>query len=95
MTELPKNVRKYSESPLFDETSVPAALLRDHKTKAGAWGRIVVEAGALIYTRQGNPAQRVEAGETALILPQEPHRVAPDGEVRFKVEFFRKEEPAK
>jgi tellurite resistance-related uncharacterized protein len=34
---------------MFDEHTVPAALLHEHRTKDGIWGRIVVVAGAVLY----------------------------------------------
>lgn len=95
--DLPVSVVKYSESPLFDQDTVPDALLRDHNTKAGVWGRIVVTEGALTYLREGRPAQIVSPDKPALIYPEEPHSVQPKGAVKFKVEFYRlpqKEEAA-
>lgn len=35
----------YKRTPTFDEHTIPAGLRRDHRTRAGVWGRIVVEAG--------------------------------------------------
>lgn len=93
MHDLPETVEKYSQSPVFTQDTIPAALQRDHKTKASVWGLIVVSEGALIYTRNDHPPRKIGAGEVATIYPKEPHQVAPDGDVRFQVEFYR--EPAK
>jgi len=35
MKTLPAQVQEYSRSPTFDENTVPAALRKDHQTKAG------------------------------------------------------------
>jgi len=90
MTTLPEGLRKHGETRIFDETSVPAKLLDLHDTKAGVWGRIVVEDGALDYIIQGPPetCQRIGAGEFGIIQPTVLHRVRPCGPVRFRVEFL-------
>ncbi|MVO16203.1 DUF1971 domain-containing protein [Parasedimentitalea huanghaiensis] len=86
---LPANAVKYSESPLFTQDTIPEALRRDHNTKPGVWGQIVVSEGTLNYLRENLPAQQIPAGQTAVIWPQELHKVAPIGSVAFKVEFYR------
>ncbi|KUP93407.1 DUF1971 domain-containing protein [Tritonibacter horizontis] len=86
---LPSTVEKYAESPVFTEGTVPAALLREHSTKVGAWGLIVVRDGALTYTRKGCTPIRLTAGDSAVILPQEPHHVTPGDAVTFQIEFYR------
>ncbi len=87
--DFPKDAVKYSQSPVFTEETIPAALQRDHYTKEGVWGRIVVTSGALVYTRINQPAHTIHAGETAIIFPEELHHVAADGTVEFQVEFHR------
>lgn len=86
---LPRTLVKYSESPEFTQDTIPRAFLRDHTTKAGVWGKIVVAEGALHYRRKDRPAEVVTPAEPATIFPTEPHSVAPRGPVRFKVEFYR------
>ena len=49
MKQLPANVKAYHRTPDFDAASVPAGLLREHRTKAGTWGLIVIEKGELLY----------------------------------------------
>lgn len=96
MTEpvLPGNVRKYAETPVFTEKSIPKKLLDLHHTKPGVWGRIVVLEGQLDYIIPGSPDQlyRLSPEKHGIIRPTELHRVAPVGAVRFKVEFFKKGE---
>jgi tellurite resistance-related uncharacterized protein len=91
--DLPDTVEKYSQSPIFTQDTIPAALQRDHSTKAAVWGLIVVSAGTLTYTRTAQQPQRIRAGEVATIYPEELHNVAAEGDVQFQVEFYR--EPAK
>jgi tellurite resistance-related uncharacterized protein len=78
----------YKRTPTFTEDTVPAGLLRDHATKAGVYGRIVVEAGTLTLTMDGQ-TQTLEAGDVAVAPPERRHSVAPVGSVRFHVEFCR------
>lgn len=87
--DLPGNVVKYSQSPVFTQDTIPAALQRDHNTKASVWGLIVVSDGTLIYTRSGHDPQEVWAGDVATIYPEERHHVAASGDVTFQVEFYR------
>jgi tellurite resistance-related uncharacterized protein len=86
---LPANVQRYAQTKEFTQDTVPAALLKDHSTKPEAWGLIVVSEGALIYTRINQQPERIEAGNAGVIVPHELHKVAPDGVVRFHVEFYR------
>lgn len=91
MKTLPNDVVAYQRTPEFTEQSVPAGLLHSHTTKAGVWGKIVVVEGMLTY-RILEPAV-----EELLLSPElhgvvEPtikHEVAPQGGVRFYVEFYR------
>jgi len=87
--DFPAGLQKYSQSPMFTEATIPGALQKDHSTKASVWGKIVVSRGALIYIRDGQSPQTVQAGETATIFPEEKHHVTPSGEVTFQVEFYR------
>lgn len=85
----------YRRTRSFSAEDTPAGLKRRHSTKAGTWGRIVVESGRLVFRRldeHGVSEERVlGAGEEAWVAPEEPHEVQPEGEVRFYVEFCRDE----
>lgn len=78
----------YKRTPTFTETTVPRGLLKDHGTKQGVYGHIVVEAGQLALT-VGEQRVVLEPGRSAVTLPQEVHAVEPLGAVRFHVEFYR------
>lgn len=90
LTDLPSNLQKYSESPIFTRETVPAAFLRDHNTKPGIWGKITVLQGRLLYLIAEHPAQPVDAQHPGIIRPEEKHCVAVPDDVTFKVEFFRR-----
>lgn len=91
MPTLPDGLVPYKQTPAFTEDTVPAGLLRAHTTRAGTWGRIVVEAGALHYRIRGGEGGvfRLVPGTDGVVRPTEPHEVAPDGPVRFHVVFLR------
>lgn len=88
---LPETVERYSQSPVFDETTMPAKLLSNHDLKAGVWGKICVKKGTLEYVIPGQPDQifTIEAGESMVLEPELVHFIRPIGEVRFQIEFFR------
>ena len=91
MKKIPTNFERYKSTPVFDETSIPAGLLKAHKTKEGAWGKIVIFSGQLNY-RILEPEV-----EDHLLTPEyhgvvEPtvlHDVSPNGQVTFQVDFYR------
>lgn len=79
----------YRTTPVFDETSLPAALRRDHRTKAGVWGVIRVLEGEVVFTVLDPPdEQRLTRDRPGLILPDQPHFVTPCGPMRMQVEFY-------
>jgi tellurite resistance-related uncharacterized protein len=91
---LPAGAEPYKRTPTFTETTTPAGLRKDHSTKDGVWGLIVVEDGALRYLitdPRRPPAERVITPDSdpGLVEPTILHRVEPLGAVRFHVEFLR------
>jgi tellurite resistance-related uncharacterized protein len=88
MPGLPEDVERYKQTRVFDEDIVPTALLHDHKTKAGTWGRIVVSEGRLLYT-VGDESWTLRPGVDGIIEPGVAHKVTPQGAVRFHVEFLK------
>lgn len=79
----------YRSTPVFDETTLPEALRREHRTKAGTWGVIHVLDGALRFSRP-EPVFEVElqAGERIVVEPQQTHFVTPIGAMRMRVDFY-------
>ena len=89
---LPTGVKYYKSTPTFTQQSVPAALLSEHSTKAGVWGMLNVESGALRYviTDAGNESEQwLEAGDIAVIVAEQTHYVEPLGDVAFHVAFYK------
>ncbi|HEY4055742.1 MAG TPA: DUF3565 domain-containing protein [Kofleriaceae bacterium] len=89
--ELPKGYAPYKRTPTFDHASIPDGLRRDHSTKPGVWGVINVVAGRLRYIVEPPLAcERVlEPTAPGIVVPDVLHRVEPDGDVTFFVEFYR------
>ena len=90
LPSLPPGVVPYRRTPTFTARSVPQGLLREHSTKAGVWGRIVVLAGSVRY----QPIECDESfvlgpGEVGIVAPTAPHRIEPSGDATFYVEFLR------
>lgn len=91
MERLPATVSAYKRTPQFDESSVPKGLLRNHSTKAGVWGQIVVASGTLIYRifEPEHEEHQLGPGCEGVISPESPHEVELCGPVSFHVQFFR------
>jgi tellurite resistance-related uncharacterized protein len=90
----PADAVAYKRTAEFDEITVPAALLRAHATKAGAWGLIHVLEGRLAYRitdprRLASETILSPKGEPGVVEPTILHEVEPLGPVRFYVEFLR------
>jgi len=84
------SIAPYSSSPLFDETSLPAALRSEHTTKAGVWALIRIFEGSVRYTELDPLSETVLTPERpGLIEPRRRHFVTPLGPVRMQVEFYR------
>jgi tellurite resistance-related uncharacterized protein len=79
----------HKRTSVFDETTLPAGLRREHRTRLGVWGVIRVLDGRLRY-QVLDPASEVilEPGRPGLVLPDEPHLVEPLGPMRMQVEFY-------
>jgi len=79
----------YRTTPVFDETSLPAGLRGEHRTKAGTWGVIRVLEGEVIYTIiESAEEQRLTPERPGVIHPNQAHFVTPAGPMRMQVEFY-------
>ena len=86
--KLPSGAVQYAQTKSFTEATIPKPLLCNHSTKPNSWGLIVLEAGKLLYTRDGQSPQTLEVGTNGVILPGELHKIAADGCVRFHIKFY-------
>jgi len=87
-------IAPYRSTAVFDETTLPDALRREHRTKAGVWGVIRVLEGRLRLERgDGGEAQVLTPEQPGLVLPEQAHRVEPMGRMRMQVDFYDREPP--
>lgn len=87
--DLPTGLQYQRRTPTFTEETLPAALTKDHTTKAGVWGVIRVESGSLRFTEASSGRELdVVPGLPVIITPEVPHHVTPLGPVSFWVEFW-------
>ncbi|MBK8260774.1 MAG: DUF1971 domain-containing protein [Nannocystis sp.] len=90
--ELPEDAHVYRSTDVFDQTTLPAGLRRDHRTAVGVWGRVDVLAGRLRFVMPALAIDRViEASGAQLIPPALTHHVEPLGPLRMQVSFLRAE----
>lgn len=79
----------YRSTPVFDETTIPAALRAEHRTKPGVWGLIKVLEGELNLTYADPRAEKIlSPGNPGVVEPEQTHFVTPLGKVRMQVDFY-------
>ncbi len=85
-------IEPYRSTPVFDETTLPAALRREHRTKDGVWGLIRVLDGELrlVLTQSGDETI-LTPSRPGIVQPDQPHRVELLGKVRMRVDFYDRE----
>ena len=91
MKQIPEVVTAYKKTPEFTESTVPEGLLKDHQTKEGVWGKIVILDGELEYTINEPEKEVLVLTEHfhGVVEPTILHHIKPLGAVRFYVEFYR------
>jgi tellurite resistance-related uncharacterized protein len=91
VTTLPEGTDPYKRTPVFDETTLPAGLRREHRTKPGVWGVIRVLEGRVRYRLLDRESDTVlDPEHPGLVLPDQPHLVEPLGPMRMQIEFYDK-----
>lgn len=88
VTHLPTGLKPYRRTDSFTADTVPAGLLRDHKTKAGIWGLIHVVRGWVSYRVAGTETT-LTPGINGVIEPEMLHSVSLPDDAEFFVEFWR------
>lgn len=84
-------MKPYRITAIFDETTLPAALRREHRTKEGAWGIIRLLEGELHLRFPDGREEKLSTDRPGLIRPQEVHWVELLGPMRMQVEFYDRE----
>jgi truncated hemoglobin YjbI/tellurite resistance-related uncharacterized protein len=79
----------YRTSALFDEITLPRALLADHALKSGTWAVVRVEQGSVGYRQKGDKdPTTLGPGNPGIIPPEIPHSLELVGPVQLRVEFY-------
>lgn len=86
---LPPALAPYRTSPLFDEVTLPRALLGVHTLKPGTWAIVRIEEGRVRYREDGlSGDQLLQPGTPGVIPPETPHNLELVGPVKLRVEFY-------
>jgi truncated hemoglobin YjbI len=76
-------------TPVFDQDSLPTALRREHRTKAGTWGVIRILEGELKLHFVDSPeVQQLSPDRPGIVEPGQTHWVEPLGVMRMRVDFY-------
>jgi tellurite resistance-related uncharacterized protein len=91
---LPADCAPYRRTATFANATIPAGLLKGHRTKPGVWGRIVVLRGELLFRILEPRIEEIilEPDVHGIVEPGIAHEIAPVGDVAFYVEFCRQGE---
>jgi tellurite resistance-related uncharacterized protein len=88
--EMPDGFLSFAKTPMFDQDTVPAGLLKDHVTKPGVWAAIRVVKGSLRYCVDAWGREfELSPSTVGTVVPGIAHHVEPIGNVEFFVEFYR------
>ncbi len=87
---LPDGLVPGGASPIFTQDTIPDALQAQHALAPGRWGVLHVLGGSLRFVNlETGETRRISAPGRVTIHPQARHRVAVDGPVRCRIDFFR------
>ena len=91
MQPLPENCQLHKSTPVFNQDTIPKAILNRHNTKAGTWGKLVILSGSVLFVDLENNVEIKATPERPVnIVPQAWHHLKTCGPVELKVEFYRK-----
>ena len=91
----PVSVKTYRKLGPFDAASLPAGLLREHRTKQGTWARLSVHSGEIGFVWDDPEGQRntviLGPGDSIDVPPRVPHHLVPQrGDFSIEIEFLAK-----
>ena len=91
---LPDGLVPSGSSPVFTQDTLPDALQAEHTLGAGHWAVLNVFEGSLRFVNLETGEERVIAApDHVTIRPGLPHRVAIEGPLRCRIDFFRERPP--
>lgn len=78
----------YRSTPVFDQHTLPAALRREHRTKAGTWGAIHLLSGEVRLHFTDPPSTRhLTRDHPGVVKPEQPHWVELTGPMQLRIDF--------
>ncbi len=87
---LPEGLLPGGTSPVFTHDTLPAALQAEHTLAPGHWAALNVLEGSLRFVNLDTGEKRlISAPDLVTIHPGLPHRVAIEGRVRCRIDFYR------
>ena len=93
-THLPDDLIPGGSSPVFTQDTLPDALQAEHTLAPGHWAVLNVLEGSLRFANLETGEERsIAAPAQVTIHPGLPHKVAVEGPLRCRIDFFR-EPPA-
>ncbi len=91
---LPDGLIPSASSPVFTHKTLPDALQAEHTLASGHWAVLNVLEGSLRFVNlDTDEEQLISAPDLVTIHPGLPHRVALEGSLRCRIDFYR-EPPA-
>jgi tellurite resistance-related uncharacterized protein len=89
---LPAGVTCYRQLGPFDEESLPAGLLREHRLKQDVWGVLTMLDGTIGFRWDDAEGGKVELAAPAsmVIPPTVPHHLHVSGPFALTIEFHRR-----
>ena len=88
--QLPETLVPSGASRVFTQDTLPAALRAKHTLAPGRWGVLNVLDGSLWFVNIETGGERlISAPNIVTIRPGLPHRVALEGRLRCRIDFYR------
>lgn len=83
-------VEPYRRTSVFDQETIPPALLNRREAEAGAWIVVRVAEGRITLDSEDTACSPkiLDSGQPGVIDPLQPHRLELLGPVRFQLEYF-------
>ena len=93
-TQPPDDLIPAGTSPVFTHDTLPDALQAEHTLAPGHWAVLNILDGSLRFTNlQTGEARLISAPNHVTIHPGLPHKVAIDGPLRCRLDFYREPPP--
>ena len=89
-TQPPDDLIPAGTSPVFTHDTLPDALQAEHTLAPGHWAVLNILKGSLRFTNlKTGEARLISAPNHVTIHPGLPHKVAIDGPLRCRIDFYR------